>query len=332
MPRRSTWVAALLVLAWASAGVSGCSLRRMAVRSVADTLAGSGDTFASDEDPDLVRDAAPFSLKLMESLLAEVPTHRGLLLTACAGFTQYAYAFVQTDAALTEHEDFERAEALKARARRMYLRARGYCLRHLEVRYRGLGTRLAADPGRALEAVGREDVPGLYWTAASWGAAIALGADRPDLIADLPVVRALFARALALDEAFGQGALHEALIAIEALPEAMGGSAARARAHFRRAVELSKGRAAGPYVTLAATVAVSEQNRAEFETLLKQALAVDPDAEPSRRLANLVAQRRARYLLDHVDFYFVSPPSGPLGPGGERSGDRASGWKEWRTP
>jgi predicted anti-sigma-YlaC factor YlaD len=299
-------------------GVSaaGCSLRRMAVASVADTLAAGGDTFASDEDPDLVREAAPFSLKLMESLLAEVPSHRGLLLAACSGFTQYAYAFVQTDAALVEHEDFERAEALKARARRMYLRAKAYCLRHLELGYRGFAARLAADPAKAVQAVRREDVAGLYWTAASWGAAIALGLDRPDLIADLPVVRALFARALALDEAFGEGAVHEALIAIEALPEAMGGSAARAREHFRRAVELSQGRAAGPYVTLASTVAVNEQNRAEFERLLHAALAIDPDAVPRRRLANLVAQRRARYLLDHADLLFVSGPGAAARPGG----------------
>ncbi len=309
MARALRGIVGCLLLVGASLAAPGCSLRRMAVKSVADTLAGSGETFASDEDLELVREAAPFSLKLMESLLAEVPTHRGLLLATCSGFTQYAYAFLHTDAALIEHEDFERSEALKARARRMYLRARDYCLRHLELGYRGLGARLRADPVRAVRVVRREDVAGLYWTAASWGAAIALGLDRPDLIADLPVVRALFDRALALDETFGDGAVHEALISLDALPEAMGGSAARAREHFDRAVALSKGRAAGPYVTLASTVVVNEQNRAEFERLLKEALAVDPDADPRRRLANLVAQRRARYLLDHVEWFFVSDPA-----------------------
>lgn len=331
MARGLRGVVGCLLLVGASLAASGCSLRRMAVKSVADTLAGSGETFASDEDPELVREAAPFSLKLMESLLAEVPTHRGLLLTACSSFTQYAYAFVQTDAALIEHEDFERSEALKARARGLYLRAKGYCLRHLELAYGGLGARLAADPTRAVRVVRRADVAGLYWTAASWGAAIALGLDRPDLIADLPVVRALFDRALALDETFGDGAVHEALISLEALPEAMGGSAARAREHFARAVALSKGRAAGPYVTLASTVAVNEQNRAEFERLLNEALAIDPDADPRRRLANLVAQRRARYLLDHVDLLFVAEPdrAGASPHRGERARPGAAGRREW---
>jgi predicted anti-sigma-YlaC factor YlaD len=56
---------------------------------------------------------------------------------------------------------------------------------------------------------------------------------------------------------------------------------------------------------LATGVSVPERNRAEFESLLKQALAVDPNADPSRRLATLITQRRARALLDQVDARFV---------------------------
>jgi hypothetical protein len=50
--------------------------------------------------------------------------------------------------------------------------------------------------------VRHEDVPLLYWTAASWGGAISLGLDQPGLVADLPAVRALLDRALSLDEAW----------------------------------------------------------------------------------------------------------------------------------
>jgi len=44
--------------------------------------------FASDDDPELVREAVPFSLKLIESLLEQSPQHRGLLYAASSGFTQ----------------------------------------------------------------------------------------------------------------------------------------------------------------------------------------------------------------------------------------------------
>jgi len=49
---------------------------------------------------------------------------------------------------------------------------------------------------------------------------------------------------------------------------------------------------------------VARHDRAEFERLLKQALAVDPDKEPQWRLANLVMQRRARRLLARSDEFF----------------------------
>jgi predicted anti-sigma-YlaC factor YlaD len=294
-------LAAVLVLA----STTACSVKSMAINSLADTLAASGDVFASDEDPELIRDAIPFSLKTIETLLAERPDHPGLLLSACSGFTQYAYAFVQTDAELLELSDFQQAEEFRTRARKLYLRALAYCVRGLERRHPGVEIQLVTRPEGALAWARIEDVPLLYWTGASWGAAIALSLDMPEIAADLPAVRALVDRALALDEPFQKGALHDVLLVLEAMPEAMGGSPDRARQHFRRAVELAGGQNAGTFVTMAESVSVAEQNRAEFEQLLEQALAVDPDEETSSRLANLIAQKRARHLLAQADDLFV---------------------------
>ena len=114
-----------------------------------------------------------------------------------------------------------------------------------------------------------------------------------------------FRGALALDEAWGRGALHEMFITLDSVPEALGGSAERARTHFKRAVELENGLSPGPYVALAMGVSVAAQDRAEFESLLKEALAIDPAKDPSRQLVTLVQQRRARALLDHIDTLFT---------------------------
>jgi predicted anti-sigma-YlaC factor YlaD len=295
----------LIVLLALPAGPA-CSLKRMAVRSLADTLADSGDVFSSDDDPELIRDAVPFALKTYESLLQDLPEHQGLLLATCQGFTQYAFAFVQTDADLLDPVEFERILELQERAISLYLRGRDYCLRGLELR--GLSTALTSDPERAVAAARVDDVPILYWTGASWGAALSLGLDRPELVADLPAVRALLERALALDEGYARGAIHEAMISLEAVPEIMGGSPARAREHFARAVALSEGSSPGPYVTLAASVSVPAQDRNEFMELLERALAIDPDEHPSTRVATLINQKRARYLLGHVDDLIVEDP------------------------
>ena len=146
----------------------------------------------------------------------------------------------------------------------------------------------------------------MYWTAASWGSLISNSKDDPDLLADLPLVEALVRRALELEEAYDHGALHEFMITFEgSRSDTMGGSTARAREHFDRAMALSEGRRAAPLVALAETVSVRSQDRAEFESLLQRALAIDPDARPEWRLANLVMQRRASWLLEREDFLFA---------------------------
>ncbi|MHB9007965.1 MAG: TRAP transporter TatT component family protein [Limisphaerales bacterium] len=296
----------LLLLIASMAG--GCSVRKFAINQVGDALAGGGTTFASDDDPELVRQAVPFSLKLMESLLAETPEHQGLLFASASGFTQYAYAFVQQEADELEDEDVAAAATMRDRARRLHLRARNYGLRGLEASHPGFQEKLRADAAAAVALARRRDVPLLYWTAASWASAISLSKNNPDLIADLPQVEAMIDRALELDEAWDRGAIHSLLITYETVRQGAAGEGAdRARRHFERAVELSGGRNAGPYVALAEAVAVQAQDVKEFDALLAQALAINADATPDQRLVNLVMQRRARWLLARRENLFLLP-------------------------
>jgi predicted anti-sigma-YlaC factor YlaD len=299
--------ARLLALAGVLAVVPGCAMvQRKAVGMVADTLASSGDVFTRDDDPELVGQAIPFGLKLYESLLDSAPKNKDLLIATCSNFTQYGVAYLETEAlVLGEADHHDEVAHLNARAIKIYLRARNYCLRAMDVRFPGIQQSLSKDPAAALAKARKSDVPLLYWMAASWGSAIALGLDRPELVADMPTVRALADRAIALDDTWAKGTLHEMFISLDSLSPALGGSPERARGHFKRAVELQNGAAAGPYVALAVGLAQPAQDRAEFESLLKQALAIDPEKDPSTRLVTLVQQRRAKALLDHIDTLFL---------------------------
>src|SRR6266852_5261250 len=295
-----------LVLLTLATVTCGCSVKKIAINKLGDSLANGGTTLASDDDPDLVGQALPFSLKLMEALLAESPKHRGLLFAASSGFTQYAYVYVQQSAERTADQDLEKADALRARARRLYVRARNYGLRGLEAKYPGFEKQLRENPKAAAQKAVARDVPLMYWTAASWGAAIAVSKDNPEMIADQPIVEALMDCALKLNPDYDSGAIHNFLITYEASRVGVGGDfAVRSRKHFARVVELTSGQSASPYVALAETVSVAKQDREEFESLLKKALAVDPDARPEWRLANLILQRRARWLLSREDELFA---------------------------
>jgi predicted anti-sigma-YlaC factor YlaD len=298
--RRCAGVALLVTVA------NGCSVKKYAINTLGDALSGSGATFASDDDPELIKAAIPFSLKLIESLLAESPTHEGLLLAACSGFTQYSFAFVQQEADEKEDSDLAAADVLRARAKRLYARARRYGLRGLEASHPNLTQELSRNPKAAVQSATIDDLPLLFWTAAAWGAAISISKDDPSMISDQVVVEALIDRALELNEAFQHGAIHGFLIAYEmARQGAKGDAAARSKKHFDRALVLSNGQLASPFVSLAESVALENQDRAGFETLLNRALAVDPDARPEWRLQNLIAQRRARWLLGRVDELFL---------------------------
>lgn len=303
-PFRKGWtIVPILALCLAS---GGCAVRGFAVNQVGNALAASGAGFGADDDPELVGAAAPFSLKLMESVLAETPDHGPLLLAATRGFVQYAYAFIELKADELEDANLKEAYAQRERAQRMYLRARDYGLRGLDAAYPGMRRSLRADPTQALVKTSRVDAGLLYWTGVAWAAAISLAKDDPHLVADLPAVEALVRRALALDDALEHGGVHTFLINFEMSRAGVVADApARARRHFERALELTGGLHAAPYVTLAEAVCVAERNRAQFEHLLQQALRLDPGARPEWRLVNLVMQRRARWLLARTEKLFA---------------------------
>jgi hypothetical protein len=186
------------------------------------------------------------------------------------------------------------------------LRARDYGLRGLDARHAGFAVALRKNPKDAIRVAALSDVPLLYWTAAAWGAAISISKNDPALVSDQVVVEALIDRALELDEDFDHGAIHGFLISYEmARQGAAGDPTVRSKKHFERAMELSRGRLASPLVSFAEAVAVQNQDRAAFQALLGRALAIDADAAPPWRLQNLIAQRRARWLLGRLDDLFL---------------------------
>jgi hypothetical protein len=289
---RARAAGALFLLTFTAA----CSPKHMALNRMASALASASSVYESDNDLEFVRLAAPATLKTVEMLLNEAPDHPQLLLTACSGFTEYSYGFLHVEAEV-KAADVAAATALRARAGKMYQRARGYCLHGIEVRHPRLSARaLAADPVAALKTTTVDDVPWLYWTAAAWGAELSLAPGQLARVGELAIIRALLTRAKALDDRWERGAIYEGLIAFDGLPPLLGGSPGAARADFDKAMQLSDKKSVFACVALAATIADPVEKR----RLLEQALAIDVSTLTSRRLTNLIAQRYARALLTAV--------------------------------
>jgi predicted anti-sigma-YlaC factor YlaD len=286
--------------------LQACAVKQFAISKLGDTLAEGDSVYASDNDIEFVGDALPFTLKTIEGLLTEVPKHEGLLLTAASGFTQYSYVYVDFEAFKIEQTDPQKAYALKQRAKNLYLRGHAYALRSIELKQENFIAGLRTNPVEALSVFSSQDVPILYWFSLSWAAAIAADKSDMEMLADLNLIEPVIRRCLELDESFEHGALHEFLIAYQGGRSILqGGGSGKARQHFERAMALAANTSISPLVSLAESVSISEQNLYEFETVLNLALSYNVDAHMQTRLANLVAQRRARLLLTRTEAYFL---------------------------
>ena len=290
-----------------------CSIEKMALQQVTK-IVGSGDggsaVFTGEEDPELLAQALPFALKLYESLLEAAPDDEGLLLTTGQAFLLYAHAFVQIPADMLPDEDFERKMRQMSRAKKLYLRGLKYCSAPLVERYESFRYYWEAEDWQPIaEDMGQEDVAFLYWTASAWLGAFSMDPFDIEMLVTLPRTVYLVNRVLELNESYEEGGVHELLISIYgSLSPEMGGSDSAARDHFDRAVALSGGTRAGPYLSLATSLSINQQNYSEFETLLEKVIAIDVDSDPGNRLLNIIYQRKARWLLEHAEDFFLEVP------------------------
>jgi predicted anti-sigma-YlaC factor YlaD len=289
--------------------IPSCSINKIAINGVSNALTGEGgsDVFLGDPDPELVGAALPFAIKMYEALLSKNPGHQGLILTTGSLFIMYANVFVQGPAEMLPLEAYAERERQLERARKLYLRGADIIATGLEKNYPGWGG--AYKKGTLpsyLAKAGKDDVPLLYWTAAGILSAFALNPFDLDLGMRIPELTALIGRAYELDPDFNQGALDDFYVLFYAsLPEGMGGDHSLVEPHYQKALEKSRGLSASPYVSYATAVAIPAQDYETFKTCLEAALAIDVDKEPMTRLANILSQQKARYLLDSAPDFFA---------------------------
>jgi predicted anti-sigma-YlaC factor YlaD len=286
-----------LALAFAFVCLSACSPKHLIVQGIANEIASQGQ--APEDDLVLAREASAFYLKLSESLLREVPENARLSESVATGFTQYAYAFVAFEAEKLETKDARAAQLLRERAARLYQRAQRHALAALERSTPGFRKALESNAPAEWPVIRPDQVGLAYWAAASWGGFISLSKDSPDIVADLPLVFRLAQMAYTVEPGYGNGSLASLMGTLETARA--GGNAAQALRYFDQAVALGADRSAGPRVAKAEGIAQPAGNRAEFESLLRQALAI-ATAHPD--LQNAVMRERAVWLLANADDLF----------------------------
>ncbi len=205
----------LLGITLVGAAVTACSPARLAADLAGNAMAGGGDVYAREEDPELLMAALPFGLKTMEGLITSSPGNTNLRLAAGRGFAAYAYLVQQTEDGGPSATTAER-RAHDHRVSRLFQRASDHAMAGLEARHPDFAQALKADRKAALARTGPADAELLYWAGAAWAGASS--ADKRDLVmvAALPIAASLVIRTAELDDTFDGGAAHEALMLYEA--------------------------------------------------------------------------------------------------------------------
>lgn len=226
-----------------------------------------------------------------------------LLEKSCQDLVKYGYGFLMEKADRRILEDYAAGRAIYREAQGIFSQAIDFGEQALMLKHPQYRSWLA-DTSLDLE-FAPGDVSLLYWTAAAYAGAISASRGNLEWVIQLPRVGYLLAAGLKIDPDWSKGAFYSAMITYTiSQPNPPANAEEIARNYFKKAVTASRGLDAGPYLALAESVAKKNQNREEFQRLLNTALAIDINADSELRLNNIIAQKRAQWLLDHMDEFF----------------------------
>lgn len=185
----------------------------------------------------------------------------------------------------------------------MYLRGHEILYDALELKFPGFKKATVAEGTMQpiLQKCKKSDVGFLYWSVAGGLAAYSIDIMDFTLSARISEWSAMIHRAYELNPDFDGAALDEFLLIFYAsLPEFLGGDMDKAIHHYNVALEKTGGNSAGAYVSYAQNICVPAQDYDTYKERLESALAIDPNADKSSRLVNIINQRKAHWLLENA--------------------------------
>lgn len=260
--------------------------------------------YLTDDDPQLVKDAFPFNLKIIEILLDQNPDDREMLLTALSSFTMYSFGFVMEDAEKRSIEDYSSGNEVYNRANKLFKRALRYGTHGMELKYPEFNNwiekrNIVDNPFE------KEDISYLYWLSAAIGGSISSSQGNPIYVVDLPKIGWLLEKSMELDASWNNGVLYSAMISFTmSRPDVVKDREQIAREYFEKAKQASLEKDCSIFVRFAESVCIKNQNKDEFLEKLNYVLNFDIESAKELRLTNAMAKSRAKWLIERIDDLF----------------------------
>ena len=273
--------------------LTACSTAGLVARSSLSILDSGVAVMNRETDLELAKVAIPANLKLIESLIHELPTNRNLRVYAAQGFYGYAFAFAEDESPIRAQALYERGFKHGVAALQTFGVAGDIEAMSLD------------EFQRTLDRLDVVAVPALFWTASNWAKWIDLNRTDPAHIAELGKVEAMMQRVLQLDENYYYGGAHIFFgVWYGGRPPTLGGNFALSEQHFAKAREITHGKLLAVDLLSAQYLAVQQNNRARFHELLTVVIGARVSDYPDLALANTIAQRKASQLLKKEEELF----------------------------
>jgi hypothetical protein len=263
-----------------------CSLDRFVIRQTGALLDYGVLALYEETDLKLAEQAMASDIKLLEGMIKGDPENENLLLLTSQALGGYALGFA-------EDEEPERAKAL-------YLRAREYGLRVLrqDDSFAAFEDSVLEKYNEVVNNLNHDFIDAMYWTAFAWGSWINLSLDNPRALMELPKAQTLMQRVMDLDETFFHGSSHLFIGSIFGTkPPMLGGDLEKAKAHFEKNLEITKGKFLMSYLYYARFYAAKILDEDLFDQFIVKINDTPAEVLPEYQLLNVIAKKKAQYLI-----------------------------------
>lgn len=290
----------------------GCSPRRLMVNEFVQMVDTGLPAIEQEDDLQLLASAFPAHIKLLETLLANDPRNTQLLVLLARLCGGYAFAVLETEweaqqfGLSAEVSSGYAPEALEVHMERYFKKGADYALLSLETVHPGFGQQIAS-PQQAesrFKALGRSDVPALFWYGFNLGGYVNHNLDSVKAMAKAHLVEKAMRRVVALEPGYFQGGAHLFLMVYYASRSPMiGGNPRLAQIHYNSHKQLVPGSAPLREYYWARFYFVRQQEREAFVQTMT-GVAGGPPAGEAAGLLDSVAAVRAGVSLKAQDRFF----------------------------
>lgn len=245
----------------------------------------------NQEDPELVRTAAPAYLLMLDALVETYPDDETFLIPAAKLYGAYAGVFAN-DAAQTKRM----AERSKSYAHRALCESEEDLCLAIDKR--------VEDIQLELNELDEDELALVYTYASSWASWIQANTSDWDAIAQLPKVKILFNWVLKYDPDYDNGTAQIYMGVLESqIPPSLGGRPDLAKAHFEHAIRASDGKNLMAKVLYAQQYARLLFEQELHDRLLNEVLNSEAKAEGLTLLNQLAKQQAKELLADSAEYF-----------------------------